>query len=220
MTVDEVERLLKAAARIKFGRVLPFLALSLFSGMRRDEVGRITWAAISLDHNTIKLSSVSTKKSRRRVAEIPGNLAKILHLVHGMPIIPANLRRTLDAVCDAANVRLTQNVLRHTCITYRCISTGIDATADWSGTSRGEINTRYKGLVEDPKKAAEFWALTVTGYRYDGNQGGITRTTGSCQNSKNSAGNRKSPRKRAKKSGANDGTRTHDRRFTKPLLYH
>ena len=57
---------------------LPFFAICAFTGLRREEVSRLDWTEIKLERSLIDLPAEKGKNNRRKLEQIPANLAKIL----------------------------------------------------------------------------------------------------------------------------------------------
>jgi integrase len=117
LSIEEAQNLMNAAASYKDGKLVPFVALALFAGMRPDqELKRITWDDINCDSETITVSGKVAKMRSKRVIEAvclvdkqgkketkrPSNLFQWLR-PHAnkdpkTPIKGANWRRDFDAV--------------------------------------------------------------------------------------------------------------------------
>ena len=120
LSLDECTALMNAAQAHKDGKLVPFLALALFAGLRPDqELQRITWNDIDPDSETITVSGKVAKMRGRRVIEavrltrkdsagmeikLPSNLFQWLapHLARQTPIKGPNWRRDLDTIKRAA----------------------------------------------------------------------------------------------------------------------
>jgi integrase len=116
LPLSKVRALLAAANEYKDGAVLPYVALSLFAGIRPTELTRLTWANIKLDRGTITIDAKGAKMRSRRVIEmaaltekevkLPANLAEWLldHAAKKTPIVGKNWRKDLDYVKEAAGL--------------------------------------------------------------------------------------------------------------------
>jgi len=120
LTPEECSALLKAAEVHKDGKLVPFLALALFAGLRPDqELARIDWSDIDPESETITVSGKVAKMRGRRVIEavrltrkdangketvLPSNLFQWLapHISRRTPIKGTNWRRDFDAIKRAA----------------------------------------------------------------------------------------------------------------------
>jgi integrase len=116
LPLEKVRALLSAASSYKDGAVLPYVALSLFAGIRPAELSRITWSNIKLDRGTIVIGDKEAKLRARRVIELPQltegetklppNLADWLlpHAPKKTPIVGKNWRKDLDQVKELAGL--------------------------------------------------------------------------------------------------------------------
>jgi integrase len=106
LPLDKVRSLLSAASAYKKGAVLPYVALSLFAGIRPAELSRLTWANIKMDRGIVSIDSKRAKLRARRVIEITSNLTDWLlpHAVKATPIVGKNWRKDLDRVKELAGL--------------------------------------------------------------------------------------------------------------------
>jgi integrase len=65
-----------------------------FTGLRREEVSRLDWTEIKLERPLIDLPAEKGKNNRRKLEQIPANLAKILK-PFGKPV-PLGQRRNCN----------------------------------------------------------------------------------------------------------------------------
>jgi integrase len=182
LTVPEVRRLLNAAQEHKDGKLVPYVVLSVFCGIRPTELKRIgkSWDNIDLKARTVTLDAktVKARMRGRRIVEISKNAVEWLrpHSTKHTPIRTINWRKDFDAVKEAAGFgsptkeeiekKLTpklkpwpQDVMRHTAISNHLAEHKHEGkTADWAGNSPDVIHSDYKGLVK-PKEAKEFWSI-------------------------------------------------------------
>ena len=70
LTVDESEKLLKAAQKEQKGLLLASVVLGLFAGIRSNEIMRLDWSAIDLDEGILTIGPQIAKKRRLRVLEL------------------------------------------------------------------------------------------------------------------------------------------------------
>ncbi|OQC24651.1 MAG: site-specific tyrosine recombinase XerC [Verrucomicrobia bacterium ADurb.Bin063] len=169
LSVDQCERLLQAAAKHRRGRLVPYVAVCLFGGLRPFEAARLTWDGVNLADGEIRLEASQCKTRRPRTVKIGKTLSAWLTRYKGKPFFPVNWRNDFDDVKRAAGfgnsekdkrlTRWTGDVMRHTAISHyfrQCGSYGL--TAEWAGNSEQIIKDHYQGKVstEDTKK---FYAL-------------------------------------------------------------
>jgi integrase len=116
LSVEECQRLMQAAQEYKGGKLVPFVALALFAGLRPDqELQRITWDDIDAESESITISGKVAKMRGRRTVEaarlakkskggkdtpLPSNLFLWIapHVKDHTPIKGKNWRRDFDAV--------------------------------------------------------------------------------------------------------------------------
>lgn len=160
LSVMQAARLL-VAARDHVPRFLASLALMLFAGVRPDEVGRLTWAAVNLDRGRLTIDAAASKVRLRRIVELrPAALAWLrVARALGSPLPVTARRRLRAAVCSRARVRLRQDVLRHTAASMM-LAAGSDVSrvASDLGTSPRMLFLHYRELVP-AEVAARFWGL-------------------------------------------------------------
>jgi integrase len=157
LRVEDAARLLKLC-RSKYKALLPWLAVSLFAGLRAGEVERLKWENIGADH--IRLASDQTKGRARRLVTINDTLKAWL----------AACTKRKGMVCVAKHGKkahalrkafggLPKNVLRHSFISY-ALAAGktVDNVATESGTSAAIIFRHYREVVT-PEDAKAFWEL-------------------------------------------------------------
>jgi len=185
LTMAEVLMLLRAAAAYKAGKLVPFVTLSLFCGIRPDELKRLSWRDIDLDSAEIHISpEVSKIKSQRTVAISANALEWILpHALKQGSVAGANWRKDFDAVKrlagfgnperrfkdeetdaeKAARKALKpwpQDAMRHTALSFHVREHGSEeATATWAGNSVSIIRNHYKGKVTKADSKT-FWSIT------------------------------------------------------------
>jgi integrase len=99
LSLDECKALLKAA---KPAGLAPYVAVCLFGGLRPFEASRLTWDAINLDDNEIRLEGTQTKTGKPRVVSICDTLAAWLNEYEGKALFPPNWRKRFDGVKRAA----------------------------------------------------------------------------------------------------------------------
>jgi integrase len=160
-TPDEIEKLLRAGDRL-----MPYIAIGAFAGVRSSEIERLTWDDLDFESNTIHLSSSVTKTKRRRLALMSDNLIQWLNSYTGEKkgsIIPEKFQFQWHraSVCETAGVTWKPNALRKSYISYRMAQEDADAAkvAKQCGNSPAMVEEHYKGLVS-PKVAEKWFAVT------------------------------------------------------------
>lgn len=160
---DALARLLKAA-REQNPKLVPYIAIGAFAGLRSIEISRLNWEDhVDFEEGVIRLPSEITKTGRRRTVQMHKTLLEWLLPFKGSTgkVVPyRRIHKFLGSVAKAAKVRWLQNGLRHSCISYgMVIEPNAHLWAEQSGHSVAVLQTNYKQLVA--KKDAEVWfALT------------------------------------------------------------
>lgn len=164
LTVSQCAALLTAATEFKEGRLLPYVVLGLFAGLRPTELARLTWNRVDLDAGTITVDASMAKMRARRIVSLSANAVALLRplALRRLPILGPNWRRDFDAVKEAAGITTwPQDVMRHTAISMHLAAHQHEGqTATWAGNSPDIIQKHYKGLVR-PAEAAAFWQLSA-----------------------------------------------------------
>ena len=153
LTVDECRALLKSAENFKDGRLVPYLAVTMFAGLRPFEASRLTWLAVNLEDGEIRLEANQTKTGRPRVVAICPTLIAWLVAYKGREFYPSNWRKDFDEVKKSAGFgpglkRWTENALRHTAVSHFFRRTGsYGQAAETFGNSEAIIKRHYQGRV-------------------------------------------------------------------------
>jgi len=158
LTPEEFANTLAVATR----KTLPAFVLGGFCGVRQAEICRLDWSAVSFSRKLITINAGIAKTSRRRLVPLHDAAAAWLAPVakaHG-PVIEysstVNLSIMMRSVWKAAEVKNTQNCLRHSGASYRLAATGnAPETALELGTSVQMLMQHYRELVT--KEDAEKW---------------------------------------------------------------
>ena len=177
LSLSECRKLLAAARDYKDGLLLPYVAVSLFGGLRPTELSRLTWDRIDLTDKTITLDGSMAKTRQRRIVKLPENcIAWLLPLAPQHPrFVSASFKRHFGRVKLAAGFNgdekskdengrklrpWVQDYMRHTAISmYLAKHKHEGEAATWAGNSPNAIHRHYKGLVKEAD-ATEFWNLT------------------------------------------------------------
>ena len=170
LTVAECQRLLDEAERYKDGRLVSYVAVCLFAGLRPFEAARLTWPAVNLTDGEIRLEANQTKTGRPRVVAICPTLSAWLKAYQGREFYPSNWRKDFDVVKEAAGFGTPteakpdlkpwpDDVLRHTAISHYFRQTGsYGQTAEQFGNSEAVIKNHYQGRVSS-QETERFYAI-------------------------------------------------------------
>ena len=141
---------------------LPFVAISLFAGLRAAEMERLDWAEVDLESGSIEVKSAKSKTGSRRLVPISENLASWIQPLSARtgPLAPGALRYRLDAVKGRAGFKTwPANSMRHSFASYRLAQCHDAAkVALEMGNSPAMIFAHYRELVK-AKDAARFWEI-------------------------------------------------------------
>jgi integrase len=92
LTLAQCGRLLKAAVEDR--EVCGYVVLSLFCGIRRAEVGRMSWDSVDIEHGTVIVAEKHAKATRarsRRVVDLHGNAIAWLRACYGASLPTGNI---------------------------------------------------------------------------------------------------------------------------------
>jgi integrase len=165
----EILRATEAAALMQYveehheARLVPFVALALFAGIRPTwpdgEIARIETEDFIWEANVIRLEGVDTKTGRPREVAISDNLRAWLtaYPIKDFPIIPPNFRKLYLALRKRFD--LGYDVLRHTyCSMLVGVDNSVAKAALQAGNSEAVLWASYLHLVQR-EEAAEFWKI-------------------------------------------------------------
>ena len=142
--------------------VLPYVAISLFAGLRAAEMEKLDWAEVDFESGHIEVTAVKSKTKRRRLVPISENLAAWIRPVATLagPVAPMGLRKRFDAVKARAGLtEWPQNVMRHSFGSYRLAACADAARVSLEmGNSPAMVFAHYRELVK-PKDAAKYWNI-------------------------------------------------------------
>ncbi len=161
-TPAEAKALLTAAAE-KSPEMIPYFAVGLFAGLRpQNELARLDWRHFDLKARTIRVDPATAKKRRMRFIKISPNLRQWLAL---RPKAEGKLfysRRRFRQVIEAAGIKWSPDVMRHSFGSYHLAAHG-DAAATalelGHAGAPGVLFDHYRALARR-KDATAFWKIT------------------------------------------------------------
>jgi integrase len=159
-TPEEMGRILLAA----HARILPFLAIGAFAGIRSAEIHRLHWDDIKWDRDHIEIMGKKAKTAARRLVPLTDNLKAWLAPWREAtgPIVPiSDMSGSLGDVAVKAQIPggWRQNALRHSFISYRVSMTGdVARTSLEAGNSPKMIFRHYREVVTG-EEAKEWFAI-------------------------------------------------------------
>jgi len=158
-TVPDLTKLLEEA---EDSRILAYLALGAFTGLRTAELKRLDWNEIKLEHGHLEVKAPKAKTAQRRLIPIQTNLKKWL-----TPIAEESgsvfKRKTINhIVADYARkqgVSWLPNGLRHSYASYRLADyQDTPKVALEMGNSPEMIFRNYREVVT-PAEAKKWWKI-------------------------------------------------------------
>ena len=159
LSLEECQRLLKAAMLYKDGIMLPGIALGLFAGLRPSEIEDLTKKNIKKDF--ILVEGGKLRRKLKRKVPITENLKEWLEY-KPFKGLPPGYRDKLRALKTATKAKKwAQDVIRHTSISFQSDRDEDEGrTAYRNGTSKAMIDSHYREVIEETEHVTLFWSLT------------------------------------------------------------
>jgi integrase len=160
LTVDQARRLLEAATP----DVLPYIAIGLFAGLRRAEIGRLDWEEIDFEAGLVEVKAQKSKTAQRRFVTMQPNLREWLlphRQLRGAVVPREKFEQLFDQARTAAGItEWPQNGLRHSFASYHLANfKNAAATALECGHHDSRVTfSHYRQLVR-PREAERFWSI-------------------------------------------------------------
>ena len=164
LAVEDCEKLLRAAEGYAGGRLVPYVALCLFGGLRPAEVARLAYSQVNLVDREIRLMGRQTKTGKGRVVGIGETLAAWLEGRRWDGAVPCSgddcrAVRAAAGWSGSGDRRWVQDVLRHTAISHYFRESGsYGRTAEQFGNSESIIKKHYQSRVSS-EETRKFYAL-------------------------------------------------------------
>ena len=154
-TPPETKKLLQTALRYD-PRLVPYLAIGLFAGVRPLEIERLTWADIS--DRYIEITAAKAKTRQRRLVSLLDNLKEWLALGGDLPL--TNKRKRLARVVQIAGLNWQPDIMRHSFASYHlAMHTSADKTALELGHRDSKmLFAHYRELVTQ-EAAQAYWSI-------------------------------------------------------------
>jgi integrase len=165
-SVTDTTTLLNTASK-KYSRLVPFLAIGFFAGLRTAELCAIKWADINLARRLITVPATIAKKRRQGYVNISDNLlawlAPYAACMAGR-VTPADStrRRILRHLLKATGIRWISNGMRHSFGSYHLAAYGDPHQTANQMRHRGDTSIlldHYRALVR-PDEAQAYWKIT------------------------------------------------------------
>jgi integrase len=163
LTVQEAKGLLRSAEASEHAEnVVPYLAASLFAGLRPFEAQRLKWEQIDFKTKQIEIRGATSKTKETRYVEIEPVLAEWLRPFRKKngPITGSNFRKDFEAVRESTKIeRWPVDVLRHSFGSYWLpIHKNRVDLAEKMGNSIQIIKRHYRKAI--PKHVAkQYWEI-------------------------------------------------------------
>ena len=180
LAVSECKALLHGAEKLRSGRLVPYLALCLFGGLRPYEAARLKWDQVNLVDGEIRLRGAQAKTGKGRMVMIDGTLKAWLKRYRGQdeiyrPVYKVELRELRARIGYGTPTKeqpklkpWVPDVLRHTAISHYFRATGsYGRTAEQFGNSESIIKKHYQGRVTSAE-TKRFYALRPNPIRASG----------------------------------------------------
>lgn len=155
-TVDEINSLLIHAG----DKMLPFIAIAAFSGVRHEEIVRLKWENIQWETSHIVINAEIAKKRQRRLVPLQDNLKSWLLTYRNRkgPICAlSNVSNALRRAGERAGFKWKHNALRHSYTSYRVAETkNVAQVALETGNSPRMIFSNYLEMVTEAESKRWF----------------------------------------------------------------
>ena len=170
LTVKEVRAFLEAAQK-KNAELIPFLAVSIFAGLRREEAIQLDWSQIDLDRRTVTVTPQTAKKRRTRYVEMSDNLVDWLlpHLRESGQLYYS--RNYLEKARDEAGIAWSLDIMRHTFGSYHvAMHNNAALTALQMGHTRTSTLFEHYRQAVRAEDAEAFWNIRPDDTQADSDQ--------------------------------------------------
>jgi integrase len=160
LVYGDMTRLLESAT----GDLLPPLAIKAFSGVRTEEMSKLSWDAVKFNQRSIIIEASISKLGQRRVVPLVNNLALWLEPFKNQTGIickkwsnPHQLSKAWKKFGAKIGVNITKNSFRNSYISYRlALPTPSAIVAQECGNSPRIIESEYKELATNDEGVAWF----------------------------------------------------------------
>jgi len=165
---NEQTRLVLDAAREHAPRILPYIILGLFTGLRSREAAALTWADIDLGAAILTVNAKDSKVRRRRIVDLHPTAVEWLKTcpveLLTEKVTPGQFRTTIKRLNRILGwPGWPSNVLRHTAATHLINFYGSPEKAAYQlGTSREMLFSHYRDVVRKEVSEAFFRIMPDT----------------------------------------------------------
>ena len=163
LTVEQASALLENASP----KILPYVAIGLFAGLRRAEIERLDWSEIDFESGQIEVTAEKSKsKIANRFITIQPNLREWLLPLRKLRgnIVPQDcfeFRQLFEqARKDAGIAKWPDNALRHSFASYHVahFKDAKGVALEMGHADSGMLFNHYRALVR-PKEAEQYWNI-------------------------------------------------------------
>ena len=166
LSVSEAQKVLEAAKSKEHQKLLPYITLMLFCGLRNSEASKLKWENIRFDGDQVDINvdAKIAKTASRRHITVEANAARILRYCRDKNLTepyPKNFRKNFDKLKLETGIEWRSNALRHTFGTYRyAFNESDDKTSKEMGNSPDVLKKYYNGLATK-REAEKFFELEI-----------------------------------------------------------
>lgn len=145
--------------------LVPFLAASFFTGLRRSEALRVEWSAFDFSENFLKLPAAITKTKRGRHIELTLNCRVWLapHKKKAGKLVPFTgnvLRNRLEELQEKHGVKTIKHGARHSFASYWLAKNNeINQLCRFLGHDDPETTFRHYAKAATKREATKFFAI-------------------------------------------------------------
>ena len=165
LTTPQAKSLLTQAQKSENVAWLPYFAISLFAGLRTNEILQLRWDQVDFEHKLITVTPSQAKTRRRRFVQMSDNLILFLKRIKTRtgPVVPFEGNAFWDGrekLREAAEMEeWPKNVLRHSFGSYYLAKHNDEGrTAAQMGNSPAVVIRNYREMVK-PRDAEAYWGL-------------------------------------------------------------
>lgn len=148
---------LLSTAEVVYPRLLPYLAIMSFAGLRPNEASRLNWSNVLLSEKIIRVLPDTSKTRTARIVEISDNLSKWLepHNQATGPIAPSAIMITRWRTRIAAASTIGGHVLER-----------IKKGSKLKGTKAKALGFCWSAVIQEAKAAEPLWHQDVLRHTY------------------------------------------------------
>jgi integrase len=156
---DEVQALFIEALNSR-PKLIPFLSMAFWGGIRPEEIKRISWSDVNFKDKEVHIKPEDSKTHSGRYVHISQNFEAWLNatpIEDGLifPYSNSSLTRWRKEIHKAIGVKTINDGARHTFATFHYILHGLDDTMQELGhTDSKMLFNHYRGLAKNRKQQA------------------------------------------------------------------